>query len=45
MLILPGKAHGFADMQPYFTQVMYEYFVKNLMGAPTPGGADMIIAP
>lgn len=45
LLMLPGKAHGFADMQPYFTQRMYEYFVQHLMGAPIPDGVDMVIAP
>jgi dipeptidyl aminopeptidase/acylaminoacyl peptidase len=44
-LLLPGKAHGFADMQPYFLQRMYEYFVQHLMGAPTPPGVDMTIMP
>jgi dipeptidyl-peptidase 4 len=45
LLMLPGKAHGFADMQPYFTQRMYEYFVQHLMGAPIPAGVDMVISP
>lgn len=32
MLILPGKRHGFADYQPYFTQRMWEFFSEHLIG-------------
>jgi dipeptidyl aminopeptidase/acylaminoacyl peptidase len=32
MMMMPGKAHGFADMQGYFTQMMYEYFAEHLLG-------------
>jgi dipeptidyl aminopeptidase/acylaminoacyl peptidase len=32
LMMLPGKAHGFADMQPYFTQLMMEYFAEHLLG-------------
>jgi dipeptidyl aminopeptidase/acylaminoacyl peptidase len=45
MLMLPGQAHGFGDMTPYFTQRMYEYFVQHLMGAPVPTNADIVLAP
>ncbi len=45
MLMLPGQAHGFGDMTPYFTQRMYEYFVQHLMGAPVPTNADITLAP
>jgi dipeptidyl-peptidase 4 len=31
MLILPGKRHGFADYQPYFTQRMWEFFSEHLL--------------
>jgi dipeptidyl aminopeptidase/acylaminoacyl peptidase len=31
MLILPGKAHGFADYQAYFNQRMWEYFAEHLL--------------
>jgi dipeptidyl-peptidase-4 len=31
MLILPGKAHGFANYQPYFNQRMWEYFAEYLL--------------
>ena len=31
MLILPGKAHGYGDMQPYFTQRLWDYFAEYLL--------------
>jgi dipeptidyl aminopeptidase/acylaminoacyl peptidase len=31
-MILPGKPHGYGDMQPYFTQLMAEYFAEHLLG-------------
>lgn len=40
LLIMPGQAHGFGTMQPYFTQRMYEYFVEHLIG-DRPAGVDM----
>jgi dipeptidyl-peptidase-4 len=40
MLILPGKAHGFADYQPYFTQRMWEYFAEYLLDDRS-SGADI----
>jgi dipeptidyl aminopeptidase/acylaminoacyl peptidase len=30
-MIMPGKAHGFADFQPYFTRLMWEYFAEHLL--------------
>ena len=41
MLILPGKRHGFADYQPYFTQRMWEFFAEHLQGDRR-GGADIL---
>jgi dipeptidyl aminopeptidase/acylaminoacyl peptidase len=32
LMLLPGKPHGFGDMQPYFTQMMAEYFAEHLLG-------------
>jgi dipeptidyl aminopeptidase/acylaminoacyl peptidase len=32
LMIMPGKAHGFGDMQAYFTHMMYEYFAEHLLG-------------
>jgi len=40
-LLMPGQAHGFGQMQPYFTQRMYEYFAEHLLGDKPKGGADM----
>jgi len=31
-MLMPGKAHGFADYQPYFTRMMFEYFSEHLIG-------------
>lgn len=40
LLILPGKAHAFADYQPYFTERMWEYFAEHLLD-DRPTGADI----
>lgn len=40
-MMLPGKAHGFGDMQPYFTRMMMEYFAEHLLGDYYRGSADM----
>ena len=40
MLILPGKAHGFANYQPYFNQRMWEYFAEHLLD-DRPSGTDI----
>jgi dipeptidyl aminopeptidase/acylaminoacyl peptidase len=31
-MMMPGKPHGYGDMQPYFTKLMMEYFAENLLG-------------
>ena len=31
-MMMPGKPHGFGDMQPYFTRLMMEYFSEHLIG-------------
>lgn len=31
-MLLPGQAHGFGSMQPYFTDMMMEYFAEHLLG-------------
>ena len=31
-MVMPGKPHGFGDMQAYFTRMMMEYFSEHLMG-------------
>ena len=40
MLILPGKRHGFADYQPYFTRRMWEFFAEHLLDDRR-AGADL----
>ena len=31
-MIMPGKPHGYGDMQGYFQNMMYEYFAEHLLG-------------
>jgi dipeptidyl aminopeptidase/acylaminoacyl peptidase len=31
-MLLPGKPHGYGDMQQYFNRAMMEYFAEHLMG-------------
>lgn len=40
-MVMPGKAHGFADMQPYFTQMLMEYFAEHLLGDYYRGSSQM----
>ncbi len=40
MLILPGRAHGFGEYQPYFTQRMWDFFALHLLN-DHPTGADI----
>ncbi|CAN5730276.1 hypothetical protein BH23GEM10_BH23GEM10_05950 [soil metagenome] len=30
--IMPGKPHGYGDMQEYYTRMMFEYFSEHLLG-------------
>jgi dipeptidyl aminopeptidase/acylaminoacyl peptidase len=41
MLILPGKRHGYADYQPYFTQRMWDFFAEHLLN-DRQTGADIL---
>jgi dipeptidyl aminopeptidase/acylaminoacyl peptidase len=41
MMILPGRAHGFAEYQPYFTQMLMEYFATHLLGDYYQSSAEM----
>lgn len=41
LMIMPGKPHGYGDMQPYFTQMLMEYFCEHLLGDYYRGGADI----
>jgi dipeptidyl-peptidase 4 len=38
---MPGKAHGFGDMQDYFNRMMYEYFAEHLIGDYYRADAEM----
>ncbi len=40
MLIMPGKAHAYANYQPYFNQRMWEYFAEYLLD-DRPTGVDL----
>ena len=41
LMILPGQAHGYGPMQPYFTQMLMEYFAEHLIGDNYRHSADM----
>jgi dipeptidyl aminopeptidase/acylaminoacyl peptidase len=32
MMIMPGKQHSYADLQPYYNRMMMEYFAEHLLG-------------
>ncbi|HSL70388.1 MAG TPA: prolyl oligopeptidase family serine peptidase, partial [Longimicrobiales bacterium] len=32
LMLMPGKPHGYGDMQPYYTRLMMEYFAEHLLG-------------
>ncbi len=40
-MLMPGKPHGYGDMQPYFTRLMMEYFAEHLIGDYYRTDADM----
>jgi dipeptidyl aminopeptidase/acylaminoacyl peptidase len=40
-MIMPGKAHGFADYQPYFNRMLMEYFAEHLLGDNYRKSADI----
>ncbi len=42
LMIMPGKPHGYGDMQGYFTNRMFEYFCEHLLGDYYGRNADMI---
>jgi dipeptidyl-peptidase-4 len=41
LMIMPGKQHGFGDMQEYFNRMMFEYFAEHLLGDYYRGSAEM----
>jgi len=40
-MLMPGKPHGYGDLQPYFTEMLYEYFCEHLMGDNYRATGDM----
>jgi len=40
-MLMPGKPHGYGDLQPYFNEMLYEYFCSHLMGDNYTRTADM----
>jgi dipeptidyl-peptidase 4 len=40
-MLMPGKPHGYGDMQPYFTRMLMEYFAENLIGDYLRTGAEI----
>jgi dipeptidyl-peptidase-4 len=40
-MLMPGKAHGFADYQPYFNRMLMEYFAEHLLGDNYRKSADI----
>lgn len=40
-MVMPGQPHGYGEMQPYFTQLLMEYFAEHLLGDYYHGGADL----
>jgi dipeptidyl aminopeptidase/acylaminoacyl peptidase len=41
MFIMPGKPHGYGDMQEYFTRMMFEYFAEHLLDDYYRNGAEI----
>ncbi len=40
-MLMPGKPHGYGDLQPYFNEMLFEYFCTHLMGDNYSHSADM----
>ena len=40
-MVMPGQAHGYGNMTPYFNQMTMEYFAEHLLGDYYRSGADM----
>lgn len=43
LVMLPGQAHGFGTMTPYFNQKMMEWFARYLLGDREAPDVDMIV--
>ena len=44
-MMMPGQAHGYGDLQPYFTELLMEYFAEHLLGDYERDSADLKVAP
>jgi len=42
-MLMPGKPHGYGDLQPYFNQLLMEYFSEHLLGDYYKNSPDMQI--
>lgn len=40
-MLMPGKPHGYGDLQPYFTEILSEYFCEHLLGDYYRTNADL----
>jgi hypothetical protein len=40
-MLMPGKPHGYGDMQPYFQRMLQEYFAEHLLGDYYRNGAEI----
>jgi dipeptidyl-peptidase-4 len=43
-MMMPGQAHGYGDLQPYFTELLMEYFAEHLLGDYARDSADLKVA-
>ncbi len=41
-ILVPGKPHGYGDLQPYFNNRLMEYFAEHLLGDRYDNIADMV---
>ncbi len=44
-MLMPGQAHGFGTMQPYFNRMLMEYFAEHLLGDYYRGTAEITYRP
>jgi len=43
LMVMPGQAHGYGQLQPYFNQMLMEYFAEHLLGDYYKNEADVTI--
>ncbi len=44
-MVMPGQAHGYGELQPYFNEMLMEYFAEHLLGDYGRDSADMKVSP